>query len=290
MDTTALFSHATVTPLAQLGLVGQQYELNIDTLIYSWGGMAALFFVVWYVRAYHFNTDSLLYTAVEYVIESFASMCVESLGYFRYDYFAFITSMFLFTFSGCVISMLPYMGEAAKDPNTTFALSLFCFFYVSYQHVRQEGVGSYLKHFLGHEQMPMVMRVLMMPLETMGQLSRIISMAFRLFGNVLGGAVVYHVIENVFTYYQAQFVASVLIGGFVWVVLYRLLRIGYESRFAKFINMCIQFLFVLTWIQVFFGVFEALIQSFVISMLSLTYLTLAVHHDLKHDSRGVAWH
>lgn len=289
MDTTALFSHYAITPLSSFGLTGSYYELNVDTLIYSWGGMTGLFFLVWYLRAYHFHADSLLYTAVEYVVESFASMCAESLGYFRYDYFSFITSMFLFTFSGCVVSMVPYMDEAAKDPNTTFALALFCFFYVSYQHIRQAGVGDYLKHFLGHEQMPLVMRILMTPLEVMGQLSRIISMAFRLFGNVLGGAVVYHVIESVFTRYQSEFITAVLIGGVVWAVLYRLLRIGYQSRFGRFANMCIQALFLLTWIQIFFGVFEALIQSFVIAMLSLTYLSLSVHHDLKHDSRGVAW-
>ena len=289
MDTGALFSYWACAPLAWLGLTSKFWHIHLDTLIYTWIAMAILFAVVWLVRKYYFSENSLVYTAAEGCIESFATMCAESIGYFRYDYFSFITTMFLFTFFCCIVSMLPYVEEATKDANTTFALGIASFLYVSYQQIWQEGVVVWLKHFLGHEEMPMIMRIVMAPLETMGQFSRIISMGFRLFGNILGGAVVYHVLLSVTTYYQTEFVWLVTIGGLLWFTLYKVFRIELDSWGGRKINQLVQILFVVTWVQIFFGIFEALIQSFVIAMLSITYLSLSVHHDLKKDAQGVAW-
>lgn len=289
MDASSLFSYWAVEPLASWGFVGKQWQVNLDTLIFSWAGMALLFAAVIVIRRWYFRPDNLVYVGIEYFIESFATMCADSIGYFRYDYFCFITTMFLFTFSGCVISMLPFMEEATRDANTTFALGISSFLYVSYQHVRQEGLLSYLKHYLGHEGMPMIIRILMMPLETLGQVSRIISMGFRLFGNILGGAVVYHVLLGAITAYREHFVWAVCVGGLIWVVFYRWFGIGRDSGLGKWLNSMIQCLFVITAIQMFFGIFEALIQSFVIAMLSITYLSLAIHHNLKRDERGLAW-
>ena len=289
MDTSALFSYTIITPFARFGLTSKWWQIHLDTLIYTWVAMALLFFCVWVVRTYYFREESLVYTAVESTVESFATMCAESVGYFRYDYFSFITTMFTFTFFCCIVSMLPYLEEATKDANTTFALGIASFLYVSYQQLRQEGLIAYLKHFLGHEEMPMPIRVAMMPLETMGQFSRIISMGFRLFGNILGGAVVYHVLLSVITRFQSEFVWVVSIGGMIWFLFYKVLRLGKDSWWGRKINVLIQILFVVTWVQIFFGIFEALIQSFVIAMLSITYLSLSVHHDLKHDPEGIAW-
>ena len=137
--------------------------------------------------------------------------------------------------------------------------------------------------------MPLVVRIIMIPLETMGKLSKIVSMAFRLFGNVLGGAVVYHLILSMVFACREQFLMASLIGGALWIVAFKLFSLQKESRLGRLLNWSIQGLFVVAWIQIFFGVFEPLIQSFVIAMLSMTYLALAVKHDAQRDRKGILW-
>lgn len=285
-----MFSQWAVRPLASLGLTGDFWSINIDTLIFTWFSMALLGVCVFLVRRYYFRPDNLVYTGVEIFVEGFANMCADAVGYFRYDYFCFITTMFVFTFFCCVSSLFPFIEESTKDANTTFALSLASFFYVIFQQIRYDGMLEFLKHFfLGHDEMPMLMRIVMSPIEVMGRLSKIISMGFRLFGNILGGAVVYHVLLGSLSSRRVEFVWAAVIGGTLWIIAYRILGIGKQSRVGRWLNIAIEMLFLLTWLQLFFGIFEALIQSFVISMLSSTYLALAVKHDLKNDPKGIVW-
>ena len=129
----------------------------------------------------------------------------------------------------------------------------------------------------------------MIPLEVMGKLSKIISMAFRLFGNVLGGAVVYHLILSLLFAYQEQFLIAVLVGGALWLLIFKFLQVDQSRGIGRVINFFVQCLFAIAWVQMFFGVFESLIQSFVIAMLSMTYLALNIHHDRQKDREGISW-
>jgi len=289
MDIAALFTYKVWYPFAQWGLSSPVYGLHIQTLFYTWLAMALLCGGAVIVRQFFFAQGGLVYTAVEFTAGAFAGMCVDAIGYFRRDYFNFIATLFLFTFSCCLVSVFPYMEEATKDVNTTFAIALISFVYICYQQIDQEGIGTFFAHFLGHPQMPMVIRIIMIPLEVMGKLSKIISMAFRLFGNVLGGAVVYHLILSLLLSYQEQFLIAVLAGGALWTLFFKILRTEPSSGVGRVINIFVQSLFVIAWIQMFFGVFESLIQSFVIAMLSMTYLALNIHHDRLKDREGISW-
>ena len=100
---------------------------------------------------------------------------------------------------------------------------------------------------------------------------------------------VYHLILGMLLLYKEQFVIAVLIGGAAWVIAFKIVRISATSSLGNVIDKCVQILFIITGIQMFFGVFESLIQSFVIAMLSMTYLGLSVKHDLHSDRKGIAW-
>lgn len=289
MDVTSLFSYTAWYPFAWAGLTAPFFAVHVQTLVYTWISMVLLLGGAFIARRYFFSNDGLIYGSIELLVTTFASMCVDSIGYFRRDYFNFIATLFLFTFSGCIVSVLPYMEESTKDVNTTFAIALISFFYICYQQIAQEGLLHFLEHFLGHPEMPMVVRIIMIPLETMGKLSKILSMAFRLFCNVIGGAVVYHLILSIVFLFKEQFLMAVLVGGVVWMVLFKFYGLKKKSPLGRVINVAIQSLFVLAAIQMFFGVFEPLVQSFVIAMLSMTYLALGVKHDLTRDPKGLAW-
>ena len=88
----------------------------------------------------------------------------------------------------------------------------------------------------------------MFPLHVIGKLATIVSISFRLFGNIFGGAIIAHIY------------LSSIEGSLLW----ELLGILTGTNLI---------------ITIFFGLFEGFLQAFVFSMLSLTYLSIAINHD-----------
>ena len=123
---------------------------------------------------------------------------------------------------------------------------------------------------------------IMAPINVIGELAKIASMSFRLFGNILGGGVVFMMLVDFLEGYAVYFFAL----GIIYFVAHTILSYynvlpttGFVGALFKYSSIII---FVLAWAQLFFGVFEGLIQSFVIMMLTLTYLSMGVsHHDQK---------
>ena len=72
--------------------------------------------------------------------------------------------------------------------NVTLSLALFSLFYLNFSGIRMKGVWGHLKDtFLGD--FPVLL-----PLNVIGELSKILSLSFRLFGNILSGSVITFVI------------------------------------------------------------------------------------------------
>jgi F-type H+-transporting ATPase subunit a len=66
-------------------------------------------------------------------------------------------------------------------------------FVVHFEAIRIKGFGKYLKTYLD----PFF---IMAPLNVIGELAKGVSLAFRLFGNILGGAIIVMVISYLFKY------------------------------------------------------------------------------------------
>lgn len=73
-------------------------------------------------------------------------------------------------------NMLPIVAPT-RDLNTPVALAIVVFFSVHYYGARQQGIVGYLKNLASP--------IFLLPLEIIGQISRTVSLAVRLFGNVL---------------------------------------------------------------------------------------------------------
>jgi F-type H+-transporting ATPase subunit a len=103
------------------------------------------------------------------------------------EYLPFLGSLAIFVAFANVFSVLPSIplpGGAmltivapTRDLNTPVALAVVVFFSVHYFGIRQQGVWGYLKNLASP--------VFLFPLEIIGQISRTVSLAVRLFGNVL---------------------------------------------------------------------------------------------------------
>ncbi len=82
-----------------------------------------------------------------------------------------------------LIGIIPGFESPTSNINFTLALALIVFIYYNYEGIKKNGVVEYFKHFMGPEPL---LAPLMFPIEIVSHLSRIISLSFRLFGNIKG--------------------------------------------------------------------------------------------------------
>jgi F-type H+-transporting ATPase subunit a len=98
-------------------------------------------------------------------------------------YLPLVATIGLFVFIANVIGIIPGFEAPSANLNMTLALALAVFVYYNYEGIRINGVVNYFKHFMGPVWW---LAWLMFPVEIVSHISRIISLSFRLFGNIKG--------------------------------------------------------------------------------------------------------
>ncbi len=104
------------------------------------------------------------------------------------ELFAFISTLFLFVLFCNWLSVIPYFQSPTQDLNVTLSLAMLVFAVSHVFAIRLKGGRKYLKGFLEPY-------ASMLPLNIVGEISRPLSHAFRLFGNIFGGAILITVIS-----------------------------------------------------------------------------------------------
>ncbi len=267
----SIFDYIAIHPFQMFGLTGAFWTVHIDTLVYTWAAMAALFLLALLGHRVLQRKNGATLTAIAYerVVVFFLDLCKESFGYTNYNYFYFVTTLFLFTFSCCIIALVPFLDESTKDLNTTLAISLISFCYVQYQKIRVLGFGAYCKEFVS----PFF---LLAPINIVGEVAKIASMSFRLFGNILGGGIIFGMVIQLINGYNYVFLIYVAFVMCLQLLLKYSKTIAQHRPTLNVINRLTFVLFLVVWMQMFFGIFEGLIQSFVLTMLTITYLATGI--------------
>ena len=89
----------------------------------------------------------------------------------------------VYIFFANVIGIIPGFESPTDNVNQTLTLALIVFFYYHFEGIRKNGVVHYFAHFAGPVK---ILAPLMFPIEIISHISRIISLSFRLFGNIKG--------------------------------------------------------------------------------------------------------
>jgi F-type H+-transporting ATPase subunit a len=98
-------------------------------------------------------------------------------------YLPLVATIGLFVGVSNVIGVIPGFEAPTAFLDFTLALALAVFVYYNFEGIRENGVVKYFKHFMGPVWW---LAWLMFPIEIVSHISRIISLSFRLFGNVKG--------------------------------------------------------------------------------------------------------
>jgi F-type H+-transporting ATPase subunit a len=143
--------------------------------------------------------------------------------------------------------LVPFVRPAAADLNFTLGLAIITFVVFVWWGVRVNGPLGYLKELVGE---PRYMAPLMLPIHLISELSRLVSLSMRLFGNVFAGEVL---------------LATMLALTTAAIVVLPL------AFFVPGIFLGLELLF-------------GFVQAMVFALLTMTYITLAIdeHRDSEH--------
>ena len=232
-------------PLSYFGLTQHPFCVAVDTMINTWIMILILILIIGICRYLLTQSNSVGRFTVLYIFESFYDMCQQGLSGFSYRHFSFITTLAFFLILSNTLATIPFLEEPTSDLNTTLALSIIAFFYIQYHGIRAQGIKKYASHYFE----PIFV---MFPLHVIGKLSMIISLSFRLYGNLLGGSTITHYFFSLFGHSPSS-----LIGYLLPVV-------------GVMVSPCIIGIF---------SVLEGLVQAFVFTLLTLTYLSIETQKE-----------
>ncbi len=105
-------------------------------------------------------------------------------------YLPIVATIGIFVFIANVMGIIPGFESPTGNINFTLALALIVFIYYNYEGIKNHGVVKYFKSFVHLGDMnpivKFIMTLFMFPIEIVSHISRIISLSFRLFGNIKG--------------------------------------------------------------------------------------------------------
>src|SRR4030042_2108407 len=125
----------------------------------------------------------------EMIISQFYKLTEDALGKENVEKYApLICALFMFLLLSTWLGVIPHLEEPTKDLNTTLGLGFMGFAVAHYAGIKSKGFKNYTKEYF----QPMFF---MMPLNLIGELSKIVSISFRLFGNIMGGSIIIMVVS-----------------------------------------------------------------------------------------------
>ena len=190
------------------------------TIVFTWGVMAIMIAGAW--LATRRLTDAADVprgqNVLEVVIDYIADQIHEISGGDRPEpYLPFVGTIFLFIAVANLLAIFPGYVPPTASLSTTAALSVAVFLAVPIFGVSRQGWRAYLRHYI--EPNP-----IMLPFNVIGDLSRTLALAVRLFGNIMSGtkivAVLVGIIPLVFPIvFRALGLLTGLIQAYIFAVL-----------------------------------------------------------------------
>jgi F-type H+-transporting ATPase subunit a len=155
------------------------------TLVFTWLVMLLLGIGSWLVTR-QLSTEPKLsrwQNVLEILVINLQEQIQNTSGQTPGRYLPFVGTLFIFIATANLLAIVPFYQPPTGSLSTTAALAISVFFAVPFFGIRQQGIGKYLHHYL--EPSP-----ILLPLTIISELSRILALTVRLFGNVMSGGLI----------------------------------------------------------------------------------------------------
>lgn len=190
------FTNRNLRELFEIG--GTKFYLT-DTLVSMFVIMAILiaFAIVVRIKLKHFKeVPTGFQNVVEFMVETMHKFTITTMGKEYENFGGFFFGMFLFIIASNYIGLLGLRSPTA-DVATTLALSLSIFLITHIVGIYRQR-GAYLKSFIEPN-------VVFLPINLIGEVSNVLSLCFRLFGNALGGLIIMGLLFGMLPYWASFF-------------------------------------------------------------------------------------
>ncbi|MCP3941351.1 MAG: F0F1 ATP synthase subunit A [Desulfobacteraceae bacterium] len=149
---------------------------------YMWLAMIILIFFGWIAGKSVSLVPGTAQNVFEVVISGLEEFMVTVTGDEGRKSYPLVLTIFLFVLLGNLMGLVPGFFPPTANINTTLGLAIIAVLWSHVVGVQRHGI-KYIKHFLGP--VP-AMIPLFLPIELIGHTARVLSLTFRLFGNMAG--------------------------------------------------------------------------------------------------------
>jgi len=172
-----------------------------------------LIFLAILIRKKLFQRPSKPQILFELIYTVFEEFVDETLGKKNLHFTPYIVTLFIFIWTCNMIGLIPIPGfmEPTRNLNVPLGLGIMAIAVVHYMAIKTKGLGKYLKGY-AEPLAPLA------PLNLVGELSKAVSISFRLFGNILGGSIIILVVSSLVKFIIMPVGLSLFFGMFVGTI------------------------------------------------------------------------
>jgi F-type H+-transporting ATPase subunit a len=168
---------------------GHDITINIEVIVMTWIVFLLLIALGVATTRKRGILPRPLQAAGELIVNVLYGLTEDALGKeMAKKYAPLICALFMFLLLSNWLGLVPHLEEPTKDLNTTLGLGIMGFVIAHYAGIKTKGFKAYVKEYF----QPIFF---MMPLNLIGELAKIVSISFRLFGNIMGGSIIILVVS-----------------------------------------------------------------------------------------------
>lgn len=236
---------------SQWAIFLHHYENTIFSLVTT-----CLLASVFYLGSRHAKLiPSGLQNFLEWVVEGLQNLINEVLGSEGDKYLPLLGTLFIYILTMNWLGIVPFMKAPSSNINTTIALAICVFLLVQYLNFKNMGLLGFIYHLAGSPKgfAAWALAPLMFPIELITQISRPITLALRLCGNIMGE--------------EIMIAAFALLG------------------IQMFVNWMGPLILPLQTPFMFLAILSSLMQALVFTLLSAVYILLSRPHQSNHSDQ-----
>lgn len=168
-------------------------QVNMDTILTTWLSALIVLIVVLAATRGRALVPSGVQNVVEMVVEALCDQFEKNVGHRYRQVVPVLLTLFMFIFTANQIGLLPtahLTASPTNDVNTTLGLALGASVFIHFFYIKNRGLGNWLGHFF--KPFP-----LFLPINLVEEVSRPVTLAMRLFGNILAGEILLEILYSI---------------------------------------------------------------------------------------------
>ena len=168
---------------------GYSMTFNLEVILMTWIAFLVIFLLGFLMARKRGMVPESMQVFGELLVSNLYKLTEDALDKeMAKKYGPLICALFLFLLVSNWLGLVPHLDEPTKDLNTPLSLGLMGFVIAHVAGIRKKGFKTYASEYF----QPIFF---MAPLNIIGEFAKIVSISFRLFGNIMGGSIIILVVS-----------------------------------------------------------------------------------------------